>query len=1034
MRNLKSNLLIAFAIFAIHLSMAAIIPVGNGSYTTTYPGADAGGRNQYPSGTPQLSGNALGKPVPTNDWWSALLKQNHVSNLFSYPFTLKTVSGGLVVSYIPRGVIDDLLPVTVGVSALAADKATVCDHSDWTVSMQWDDGAHRMQATAGIGMPFIYFEKQSSDIARVQVTSGTVTISSEVLIIENAKNGADFAVYAPAGSTWSKDGGTYTSTLSGKNYWSLAFLPMSGISVSAAAEAYKQHAYVFPTQTRANYSYDPVASVVRTDFQVAVDVKEGTGSTMLLGLLPHHWANLAAASPQPQGYSYPSIRGELKTVASNSFSVENKFHGVLPTLPFVDTLSVGFQLSTLNAKLTAMQDDEIGTWTDSYNDGQLLNRLVQSARIAGEVGNIEAQDSMLNTIQERVEDWLHAEASEVAFLFYYNDTWTALIGYPAGHGQDNNLNDHHFHWGYFIHAAAFLEYYRPGWAADWGDMINLLIRDAASFQHDDALFPYLRNFSPYAGHSWANGFATFPQGNDQESTSESMQFNASLIHWGAVTNNTAIRDLGIYLYTTELTAIEEYWFDVYDRNFPATQQYSLVSRVWGNDLDNQTFWTGDIAASYGIELYPIHGGSLYLGYNHDYAKKLWQEIKTNTTITANDNSNPNLWHDIMWQYAAFTSPSEAVALYNANNLSRALKFGVSDAQTYYWLHAMNVLGKVDASVTADHPIAAVFDHSGKKTYTAQNYGNTPLAVHFSDGFQLDVPARKLLAVSSGSGLPDVTITSPADYSKFEVGLPITLSATANDMNGVAISQVDFYNGTTLIDTDLTAPYSIQWTPAAGSYKLVAKATNVNQEVGISDTVNIVVSEFSSCRFTATEAQQGAFSTGYMATFEAFGGDVTVTYKLLDTDKVGVVAYLWQPTPFSERPLTAMGNQTFSATLTNQTIGATLRLGCKFAYAGGMSVTAYYDYVVGSSCGSAVDNTTAATCLIYPNPTTALITIQYATSIEKVALVDMFGRKTEISPVAAEQATYDLSAVPAGLYLLQITDCNLQTGSYKIVKE
>ena len=136
-------------------------------------------------------------------------------------------------------------------------------------------------------------------------------------------------------------------------------------------------------------------------------------------------------------------------------------------------------------------------------------------------------DKILATIKERLEDWLKAEEGEVAFLFYYNETWTALIGYPAGHGQDENLNDHHFHWGYFIHAAAFVEQFEPGWADDWGEMINYLIRDAACSVRTDELFPFFRNFSPYAGHCWANGFATFPQGNDQESTSESMQFNSS---------------------------------------------------------------------------------------------------------------------------------------------------------------------------------------------------------------------------------------------------------------------------------------------------------------------------------------------------------------------------------------------------------------------------------------------------------------------------------------------------------------------------
>ena len=59
-----------------------------------------------------------------------------------------------------------------------------------------------------------------------------------------------------------------------------------------------------------------------------------------------------------------------------------------------------------------------------------------------------------------------------------------------------------------------------------------------------------------------------------------MQFNSSLIHWGSVTGNDEIRDLGIYLYTTEKTAVDEYWFDVNNRVFSDSYSYSLASRVW----------------------------------------------------------------------------------------------------------------------------------------------------------------------------------------------------------------------------------------------------------------------------------------------------------------------------------------------------------------------------------------------------------------------------------------------------------------------
>lgn len=871
---------IFLTIFCLGLLMmshleAQIVTVGSGSYTLTFPGTDSAGRNGVPSGTPQVSGRAVGRPIPTNDWWSKLIKENHADNLFNYPFTMRTVNNGLIVSYIPRGVIDDQLPVVVGVSGLATNRATVSDYSDWTVTMNWNDGTRFFEATSGIGMPFLYFTKGAQDVAQVTVNLGTVSVQNEMLVITNARNGADFAVYAPLGSTWTRSGNTFTSTLNGKNYWSLAFIPLTATDVNAVANEYKRFAYVFPTNTTVSYTYNEETSVLRTNFLVETDVKEGTHSNMLLGLLPHQWANLASNSPVPRGYSYATIRGELRTLEGNSFSVENKFKGILPTLPNVSQFSDGFNPAELNQKIQALENSRLSTWTDSYNEGQMMNRLIQTARIAHETGNVVARDKILVTVRERLENWLRAEAGERAFLFHYSTTWTALIGYPAGHGQDTNINDHHFHWGYFIHAAAFVEQFQPGWANQFGPMIHLLIRDAATTDRNDSLFPFLRNFSPYAGHSWANGFATFPQGNDQESTSESMQFNSSLIHWGTLTGNKAIRDLGIYLYTTEQTAIEEYWFDMHDRNFPPTQQFSLVSRVWGNNFDNGTFWTSDIAASYGIQLYPIHGGSLYLGHNHAYVTQLWNEIKRNTGIMSNQ-VNDNLWHDIMWKYCAFIDPSEAIRLYNSFP-NRNLKFGVSDAQTYHWLHAMNALGRVDASVTANHPIAAVFIKNNQRNYVAHNYNNTPLTVRFSDGFILNVPPRMMVTSL------DVNVkgTIRSSFQTAPAGGSVQLTVDITEGNP---TKVEYYKGLTLIAQSTTAPFSANATNlGVGVHSFYARIFE-GDKFSTTNSVDVVVGE--SLPFGGTTwTIPGVIEAGRYDFFEGGSGH-NITYFDLSTGNNG----------------------------------------------------------------------------------------------------------------------------------------------------
>jgi len=797
MNKLFTLFLITLVLVSIQ-GIGQIIPVGSGSYTKTFPGVDGAGRNAYPSGSPQVSGNAVGKPIPTSDWWSALIKNGQASNLFTHPYTLKTTNAGLIVTYIPSGVIDDIAPVIAGVTGMAATKTTVSDYSDWTVTMDWNDGTHDFKATAGIGMPFLYFSKKTTDVAQVIVTAGTVTITDEMLVITNARNGADFAVYAPAGSTWTQNGQVYTSTLNGKNYWSMAFIPLTASNVTAVANDYKKYAYVFPVNATANYTYNESTSVMRTDFNVQTEVKEGSETNMLLGLLPHQWTHLSADSPVPDKYTYAIIRGQMKTLAGNSFSIENTFHGILPTLPYVDNYSAGFTPTALAEKIAGIENNELATWTDSYNEGQVMNQLIQTARIADEMGNIASRDKILTTIKTRLEDWFKAENGEVAFLFYYNTNWSALIGYPAGYGQDGSLNDHHFHWGYFIHAAAFVEQYEPGWAAQWGGMVNLLVRDAACPDRNDPMFPYLRNFSPYAGQSWADGFANNPQGNNQESSSESMVFASSLIHWGEITGDKTIRDLGIYLYTTEQTGIEEYYMDIHHRNFPASQLYSLVSRVWGNSVDNGTFWTGDIAASYGIELYPIHGGSFYLGQDTVYVRKLWNEIEANTGILSNE-VNPNLWHDIYWEYLAFIDPAKAIGMYNSFP-ERDIKFGVSDAQTYHWLHAMNALGRVDGGITTDYPIAAAFLLHGEINYVAQNYSDAPITVTFSTGYKLVVPARKMVT-SKDSKISGILTSS---FLQAAVNGSVKLNVV---VSGGTPTNVEFMDGITSLGTVTAEPFT-----------------------------------------------------------------------------------------------------------------------------------------------------------------------------------------------------------------------------------
>lgn len=98
-----------------------------------------------------------------------------------------------------------------------------------------------------------------------------------------------------------------------------------------------------------------------------------------------------------------------------------------------------------------------------------------------------------------------------------------------------------------------------------------------------------------------------------------------------------------------------------------------------------------------------------------------------------------------------------------------------------------------------------------------------------------------------------------------------------------------------------------------------------------------------------EGQGNPFTHGYNYSFDADKGEVTISFTSLENYE-GLVAYLWNYTSgFAEKQMDVEG-QTATVTLHNQTSGATLDFACKFAYAGGMSVTKRFQYTVPAYTG------------------------------------------------------------------------------------
>jgi Secretion system C-terminal sorting domain/Glycosyl hydrolases family 16/Fibronectin type III domain len=185
-----------------------------------------------------------------------------------------------------------------------------------------------------------------------------------------------------------------------------------------------------------------------------------------------------------------------------------------------------------------------------------------------------------------------------------------------------------------------------------------------------------------------------------------------------------------------------------------------------------------------------------------------------------------------------------------------------------------------------------------------------------------------------------------------------------------------------------------------------------------------------CAGTGKLSQQGSFSTGYTYEYKTEGSNVKVTYTLLDTDKVGVVAYLWKQSPFGETSMKNVSGNTFTHTLTGQTLGSSINYGVKFAFSGGLAVTPYYSYIVGNTCSSASKEAITEKGYSFNNPARNFIHITSKNKLDKVELYDLSGKLVLTSQ---NTENIDIQTLPSGAYMMLLY-AGKESTSEKIIIE
>jgi beta-glucanase (GH16 family) len=248
---------------------------------------------------------------------------------------------------------------------------------------------------------------------------------------------------------------------------------------------------------------------------------------------------------------------------------------------------------------------------------------------------------------------------------------------------------------------------------------------------------------------------------------------------------------------------------------------------------------------------------------------------------------------------------------------------------------------------------------------------------------------------------------------------IELLLNANDNSGNVTYTIN-YSGGTISLANVSGVQESVIIPNLSSntnYSFTISASDLagNNYASNPIVLNATTTGVIGCSGTSSAAQTGTFSIGYNYAFETLGTDVKITFEMLDTDKVGVVAFLWKQSPFTETQMTNVSGNIFTKTITGQTMGSTISYAVKFAYAGGLSVTNYYSYVVGSNCSLEVEEFADGFQFSFPNPVDDILAIKSTQTIDKIEIYNLVGNL--VYNTTSNTNEIDVSNLSSGVYLL-----------------
>ena len=249
---------------------------------------------------------------------------------------------------------------------------------------------------------------------------------------------------------------------------------------------------------------------------------------------------------------------------------------------------------------------------------------------------------------------------------------------------------------------------------------------------------------------------------------------------------------------------------------------------------------------------------------------------------------------------SITAPTNNSTVGGATNIAVSAADNVGVTKVEFYID--HNLQKID--------IATPYGYPWDTTLLANNKTYSIYALAYDAAGNITTSATINVNVSntvSDASSPTVSLTAPANNTAYSTAQSVIISANATDNVGVA--KVEFYDGTTLLGSDTTNPYSYSWAVAAsnnGAHSLTAKAYDAAGNSAVSSavlvTVNIAASDTTAPTASITAPANNSIvsgTTNVIANASDSAGVTKVEFyidgALKATDTTSSYSYSWNTT-------------------------------------------------------------------------------------------------------------------------------------------